>query len=617
MLKPDYNADSAKYNHDLALELAGAGWHVFPCKPDKTPYTTHGLRDATTDPATVGEWWKRWPGALVGVSCAASGVFAVDVDTHEGQPNGWTEWLTRCADGDRPDGPTQRTPAGGAHFLYKMPPGASLPGKAAPGIDIRANGYICTGKLPDGRQYERHGWALPVPDAPDWLLDWITTQRPAAQPATGRPDAGLYWLNKALAAGVPGCRNETGFWLACQLRDAGLTQAQAAPIMADYAARVPGDGYTEREAAASLAQAYKAPAREPAGVQVVLPEQPAAAGLVWHTAAEALRPRPPVDWLLDGRLRAGSVVVVAGDPGGGKTWLLLNLALCVATGAPWLGVKTKRAPVLWVDAESGMARMCDRVQAAMTGLHAPESAPFRFVTPSDRLFDLRKSADQDTLTAGVSETGAGLVIVDALVDVMPGGDENAVQDVGPLMLALRRLADVTGAAVVLIHHNNKAGGYRGSTAIAGAVDALLSLTTTTSADGHRDVVLKAEKARDTEPWTISARLNWSEGAFWTAPLVADDRPQPQKLSPSQSAVINLLAGGNATMETIKAGCSKPAAAARAVYDLINAGKVRRVDGGGAGVAGVFALVGATSETSEKPLKTSEISEVNACNLLNL
>ncbi len=604
MLNLDSNTKTANYNRTLAQELAGRGWHVFPCRPDKSPYTTHGMTDASTDLATVEKWWARWPGALVGIACRPSGIFAVDVDAH-GEADGWEAWLDHAAEGGRPEGPTQRTPGGGAHFLFKLPAEIKIPGKITTGIDLRDNGYICTGALPDGREYQRFDWNLPVPDAPAWLLDWIKRgnngrQQPAAQPAQPA-EAGQYWLNKALALAAPGCRNESGLWLACQLRDAGLSQAEAEAVMADYAARVPGNGYTEREALASCNQAYQRPAREPAGPHphkpTAQPEvQPAQGGLArWHTAAEALQPRPPVDWLLDGKIRAGSVVVLAGDPGGGKTWLVLNLALCIATGAAWLGIKTKCAPVLWVDAESGMTRMCDRVKAAIDGLQVGAAVPFWFVTPSDRLFDLRKGGDIDTLTAAVMETGAGLVVIDALVDVMPGGDENSVQDVGPLMLALRRLADQTGATVLLIHHNNKAGGYRGSTAIAGALDALLSLTPNgTPENGYRDVTVKTEKARDTEPWQIGARLTWSDGAFWSAALAPDNQP---RLSNTQALVLNLLPEGNSAVTVTASDLAygapngvSPNSIRRALYDLEKKGLVRRANDGGRGKKATYSRV---------------------------
>ena len=45
---------------EAALRFASSGRPVFPCQ-GKRPYVAHGLHDATTDPATIEDWWGRWP----------------------------------------------------------------------------------------------------------------------------------------------------------------------------------------------------------------------------------------------------------------------------------------------------------------------------------------------------------------------------------------------------------------------------------------------------------------------------------------------------------------------------------------------------------------------------
>jgi len=96
-------------------------------------------------------------------------------------------------------------------------------------------------------------------------------ERPTAAPIGGNgrgpsEDAGAFWLAKALDQAAPGNRNATGFWLATQLRDAGLSASDAEGQLLAYARLVPQgeDYYSEAEALASLREAYKTPAREPA-----------------------------------------------------------------------------------------------------------------------------------------------------------------------------------------------------------------------------------------------------------------------------------------------------------------------------------------------------------------
>ncbi len=70
-----------------ALRYAGAGWPVFPCRPDgtpapgwKAPLTKHGFQDATTDSAVIRAWWQTWPWANVAIATGAPGPDALDVD---------------------------------------------------------------------------------------------------------------------------------------------------------------------------------------------------------------------------------------------------------------------------------------------------------------------------------------------------------------------------------------------------------------------------------------------------------------------------------------------------------------------------------------------------------
>lgn len=296
----------ASENLTLALALAGKGWYVFPCRekpgepyrtkkgelvtPDtKTPYwhkddLPHGKDNATTDPAIIRRWWTRWPAALVGIYCAKSGFFAVDIDVKHGADGkrSWTELVETCGNREPVEvGPMQQTPSGGAHMIFTLPADLDIPNNAnklAPGLDLRSNGYICTGGA--YRWYPKHDYTVPLTNAPGWLLDRIrnlkNTEQAGQVDSQLTPDAGAYWLAYYLRRAKNGNRNDCGFDLACQLRDSGLSAGQAESIMREYASRVPQNGngpYTEKEALASLEQAYDAPRRSPARLPGIAGEQ--------------------------------------------------------------------------------------------------------------------------------------------------------------------------------------------------------------------------------------------------------------------------------------------------------------------------------------------------------
>jgi len=250
------------------------GWSIFPCGPDKKPLTRQGFKNATKDKARIIAWGEEHPNFKIGIPCADNYFFAVDID-----PEGiktWNKWVREY--GSAGKGPKQHTPRGGLHALYKLPVGLPVPntaGKLAEGVDLRSNGYICTG---DGYTWEtgENSVSAQLSDAPAWLLDKIrayveSRKEPESTKAVSFTpadpiQAGDYWFEKALAQARPGNRNQTGFDLACQLRDSRLPRNAAEVYMRKYVQEVPrcDDPYTVAEALTSLKEAYSAPAREPA-----------------------------------------------------------------------------------------------------------------------------------------------------------------------------------------------------------------------------------------------------------------------------------------------------------------------------------------------------------------
>jgi hypothetical protein len=306
---------------------------------------------------------------------------------------------------------------------------------------------------------------------------------------------------------------------------------------------------------------------------------------VVYTAKDALQPQPPIDWIVERLISAGSVSAVVGDGGSKKTWLVLCMAVCVALGKYWLDFITKCVRVLIVDEESGKRRLGRRLNHVLTGYSADESTPI-FYTCLSRL-NLRESSDAAALHALIIDTGAQLVIIDALADVMPGGDENSVKDMQPVFMALRSIAEATQAAIVIIHHSGKAGGYRGSSAIKGAVDTLLMVE---SKPDSNVIQFSFEKARDVEPFTFAAEAHFEPGAFYLTSSTASKAEL--KLGKAQRYVMRFLKEhGPSEIGEIAShadSCS-PESARRAVYSLADLGLVRRMDDGGSGQKATYAL----------------------------
>ena len=128
---------------ECALQYAGRGWRVFPCRPKtKLPLTTHGFKEATVKPSLIERWWERWPDANVGVATGSmSGLLVVDVDGLDALAR--LQELSSAA--SEPLGATAVcVTSRGWHLYYMLEPGeiikSSVGKDSRAGIDFRAEG---------------------------------------------------------------------------------------------------------------------------------------------------------------------------------------------------------------------------------------------------------------------------------------------------------------------------------------------------------------------------------------------------------------------------------------------------------------------------------------------
>lgn len=312
-----------------------------------------------------------------------------------------------------------------------------------------------------------------------------------------------------------------------------------------------------------------------------------AARYVVRSAADALQPQPPIDYVVDGLITTGSLNLFYGEPGSKKTYALLSLSVCVANGLSWLGFSTTGRKVLIVDEESGDRRLTRRLGEALRGEDAGPETPISYVSLAGFKLDDRKGIDQTILQALIEDQAAGLVIIDALADVTDG-DENAKAEIQPVFNSLRKIAEATDAAILLIHHANKAGGYRGSSAIKGAVDSMVRVE---SEPGKNLVNFYSEKARDGIGHEWAAIATWRDDSFTLRPC-SPEEDQVHLSKPERFVLSYLEDSGPRSIPEIMAAadiCSANSAKF-AVYSLTDKGKIYRTNPGegGRGVSAIYA-----------------------------
>lgn len=271
---------------NAALSLAKCGLRVFPvhgvtadgsgptcctcglpgCSSiGKHPIARGWQEQATTATERVAELWRKHPWANVGIACG-NGLAVVDIDGDTGRLS--LEALEQ-RHGRLPKTWRVRTGGGGQHIYFRCE--KDLPNRVrfAPGMDARSQGGLVVGPgsvHASGGCYKWEPGHSPqdaeLAEMPQWLFDAVLGAAALNPAATTKPSARDI-LERYLGRAQPGCRNEVGFALACQLRDNGVSQSEAACLLREYAARVPGDGYSVAEALASVEQAYGRPPREP------------------------------------------------------------------------------------------------------------------------------------------------------------------------------------------------------------------------------------------------------------------------------------------------------------------------------------------------------------------
>lgn len=165
--------------------------------------------------------------------------------------------------------------------------------------------------------------------------------------------------------------------------------------------------------------------------------------------------------VLGGGVVPGSVVLIGGDPGIGKSTLLLQVALEMA----------RQSPVLYTSGEESERQIKMRALRLLRVAGKVDAA-----IPED-LF-LVTETDLETILAHVSEIKPRLLIVDSIqTTTQPGLESSAgsVSQVRECASRLRELAKSSGIAVFLIGHVTKEGAIAGPRVLEHIVDTVLYL----------------------------------------------------------------------------------------------------------------------------------------------
>ncbi len=226
-----------------ALAYAARGLRVLPIQPRaKTPIgdlVRHGVKDASSDAATITKWFAAVPDANVALAVPAEWR-VLDVDPR----NGGGDELVRLirTHGPLPATIHARTGSGGEHMLYAFALG-DYRGKIGPGLDLLGPGkyfLVAPSVHPCGGDYK---WTSDkgksIATAPPWLVDLARVPPPPAPrpfdvELSNKEERARRWLAKAEPA-ISGANGHTQTFLVARklVLGFGLSEDEALFLMAD------------------------------------------------------------------------------------------------------------------------------------------------------------------------------------------------------------------------------------------------------------------------------------------------------------------------------------------------------------------------------------------------
>ena len=214
--------------------------------------------------------------------------------------------------------------------------------------------------------------------------------------------------------------------------------------------------------------------------------------------------RPP-DYLIDGVIETETLGEVFGDPGSYKTFVALDMLLCVASGHPWHGHAVKQGPVVYIVGEGrhGIKRRV-RAWGKHNGVDVA-TLPFSVSSMPAALTDPKSADEVAAAIAEVTEKhGAPVAVcIDTLARNFGSGDENSTADMSAFVTNIDQYLG-SSCVRLIVHHSglNDKTRSRGNSALKGALD--FEFRMKKRADGI--VEMMNTKMKDAPEWTEPMRF---------------------------------------------------------------------------------------------------------------
>ena len=173
-----------------------------------------------------------------------------------------------------------------------------------------------------------------------------------------------------------------------------------------------------------------------------------------------------VEWLWYPYIPYGKITIIEGDPGEGKTTLVLKLAAALSRGLPLPCDDDKEYEpihIIYQTAEDGIE---DTIKPRLEKAGA-DCSMIRVIDETDK----ELSMTDDRLEQAIIETGARLIILDPIQAYIGATvDMHRANEIRPVLKHLGIIAEKHNCAIILIGHMNKASGSKSTYRGLGSID---------------------------------------------------------------------------------------------------------------------------------------------------
>jgi len=151
-------------------------------------------------------------------------------------------------------------------------------------------------------------------------------------------------------------------------------------------------------------------------------------------------------------LRQGHKLLLAGPSKAGKSFALIELAVCIAEGLPWLGFSCAQGPVMYVNLELDRVSCLHRFRDVRRAMGAPTRHNVDVWNLRGRSVPMDKLAPK--LIRRARKKNYIAIIIDPIYKVITG-DENSADQMARFCNQFDKVCTELGCAVIYCHHHSK------------------------------------------------------------------------------------------------------------------------------------------------------------------